>query len=119
MTNTYNRQLGVNQPLNIAIEQEKLPSNTSARLIIHPHNPSPTKQERILQVSLLEEHLYTAKSLDLFLWDWHTGHVQIEAADALVLMLVGMGHAKEVDASDEFGALETAGVGPDGVAFVF
>lgn len=36
-----------------------------------------------------------------------------------MLVLVGMGHAVEVDAANEFGALETAGVRPDGVSFVF
>lgn len=63
--------------------------------------------------------MYTAKRLDLFLWDWNAGDVEIEAADALLLVLVGMGDAEEVDATDEFGALETARVGPDGVSFVF
>lgn len=55
----------------------------------------------------------------MFLWDWNTSDVQIEAADALVLILVGMRYAEEVDAAHEFGALKTAGIGPDGVSFVF
>jgi hypothetical protein len=49
--------------------------------------------------------LYAAKRFDVFLWDGHACDVQIEAANALVFALIGMGYTEEIDAAREFGAL--------------